>query len=134
MQPISSCFLIDDDLDDQEIFKLAISDIEYPIVCMFARDGAEALQKLESLTKLPSIVFLDINMPRMNGKIFLKLFKDDPRFMHIPVIIYSTYFNKRIEQEMIELGADGYIEKPPSVKDLTQKLQKIFIRMLPIHY
>ncbi|MNY70208.1 hypothetical protein D3C86_2082920 [compost metagenome] len=54
--------------------------------------------------------------------------------MHIPVIIYSTYFNKRIEQEMIELGADGYIEKPPSVKDLTQKLQKIFIRMLPIHY
>lgn len=127
------CFLIDDDLDDQEIFKLAISEIEYPVLCMFARDGAEALEKLESLDKLPSIVFLDINMPRMNGKIFLKLFKADSRFARVPVIIYSTYFNQQIELEMMELGADGYIEKPPSVKDLTQKLQMILSKMLFMH-
>lgn len=130
MQTPLSCFLIDDDPDDQEIFKLAISDIEYPVICLFAQDGAEALEKLESSDKLPAIVFLDLNMPRMNGKIFLKLFKEDPRFAQVPVVIYSTYFNKQIEQEMIELGADGYIEKPPSVKDLTQKLQAIFTKMV----
>ena len=65
MTDLKTCFLIDDDIDDQEIFGLAIKEIDYSIQCTFANDGAEALQKLSTtaLNFLPDYIFLDLNMP-----------------------------------------------------------------------
>lgn len=59
-----------------------------------ARNGTEALEILDNLVRLPDYVFLDINMPSMDGKACLKNLKRDHRVKSFPVIIYTTNTNK----------------------------------------
>src|SRR5882762_9611818 len=96
--------LIDDDTDDRELFSEALATVDPVIVCDQATDGAEALDRLRrSELCEPDIIFLDINMPVMNGWQFLTKLKSEEKYKHIPVIVYSTSSNqkdKRIADEM----------------------------------
>src|ERR1051325_7487517 len=86
-----TCVLIDDDADDQDVFLLALEAVDKSIRCHIANDGVEALQML-SVGKgfSPDYIFLDLNMPRMNGKQCLGQIKKIDCLRNIPVIIYST--------------------------------------------
>lgn len=101
---ILRCLLIDDDKDDQEIFKLALQDINERVVCLTADNGVEGLQILLSAIDLPHFIFLDLNMPQMNGKDCLAAIRRDPRLAEIPVIIYSTSSDPRDIFESKKLG------------------------------
>ena len=60
--------LVDDDIDDHEIFCMALENLENCYKCIFAKDGIEALEILKNEEIfIPDIIFLDLNMPRMNG-------------------------------------------------------------------
>lgn len=118
-----TCFLIDDDLDDQEIFMLALKDLDKPIDCVTAEDGAMALQILrDDPAFIPDYIFLDLNMPRMDGKQCLSEIKKDTRLRGIPVIIYSTSSDPRDIQETKQLGASDYIIKQTSIGALRKIL------------
>ena len=104
--------LIDDDPDDQEIFKEAVAVVAPEAHFMVARDGEEGLDLLHSLTLLPDFIFLDVNMPKMDGKEFLKRVKEDPALNEIPVVVYSTSKHKSELGEYFRLGAANYITKP----------------------
>ncbi len=74
------CFLIDDDDDDQEIFSLALSNIDDNIHCITANDGIDALVRLNKEdTFTPNFIFLDLNMVRMNGRECLSEIRKIPR-------------------------------------------------------
>lgn len=107
--------LADDDKEDQLILSDAFEQIGITNVVHFEDNGENALQHLEdcfAANVLPQLIILDLNMPRMNGTQTLRLVKQDDRFQHIPIIIYSTSLNNIERDECIRLGAHSYIIKP----------------------
>jgi CheY-like chemotaxis protein len=121
------CFLIDDDSDDQEIFSLALEKIDPTFTCIAANSGFEALQKLSDKTiSVPDYIFLDLNMPRMNGKECLKEIRKFDHLKKVPVVIYSTSSMKYDIAETTKLGATAFIVKPFSMADLIDELNRFF--------
>lgn len=120
--PPKILFLVDDDPDDHDIFQEALKVIDDSIVCYFAHDGKEAINKLQDALLLPDMLFLDLNMPVMNGKDCLKALKDHKDLKHIPVVIYSTASADKEKSTCIELGARDFISKPPQFNALVETL------------
>jgi CheY-like chemotaxis protein len=122
-----SCLLVDDDEDDREIFIIALNDLGPNIDCELACDGMDALEKLRSTDSLPDFIFIDLNMPRMNGKECISEIKKDNRLLGIPVIIYSTSSSPHDQQDARRLGAAYFFTKPPSISALSNALRDIFV-------
>ncbi|RYE25322.1 MAG: response regulator [Sphingobacteriales bacterium] len=117
--------LADDDIDDKDLFREALESIDSSITCHIADNGKEALSKLDSLQDVPQLIFLDINMPVMNGLQCLAKLQADERYNRIPVIVISTSSYQR-EMDMVKsLGAVCYFTKPHHFTELTQILQVI---------
>lgn len=126
MQNQKTVFLIDDDSDDQEIFSTALKRTEQPIDCVFANDGIQALEKINTETDfLPDFIFIDLNMPRMNGQECLSHIKKIERLKDVPVYMYSTTTDPSAMAANKELGAVDFIVKPSSIKELTELLSKL---------
>jgi CheY-like chemotaxis protein len=105
----------DDDIDDRELFGDALADVNNDISLDTAEDGIEALKKLQDDgAETPDLIFLDLNMPRMDGKQFLKKIKENNALSEIPVYIYSTSSNEEDRKETIAMGAAKFIVKPNS--------------------
>lgn len=106
------CFLIDDDADDQEIFLSVLEGITPSVQCVTASNGQEALKKLTAEKIKPDLIFLDLNMPLMNGRQFLKACHLLASCKEIPVIILTTSSDAKSREESLQLGARDYITKP----------------------
>ncbi|QSW89293.1 MULTISPECIES: response regulator [Flavobacterium] len=117
--------LADDDRDDTEMFCEALGEIDENIKCHCAENGSEALQILNTLDEAPSVIFLDLNMPIMNGWDCLKELKSDKRYKDVPVIMISTSSHKNDMDTASKLGAICYFVKPNNFKDLKQVLHSI---------
>jgi CheY-like chemotaxis protein len=116
---------IDDDLEDLEIFQDALAVIDPHIVLNTAKDGLEGLKILEELTVRPDLIFVDINMPRMNGKQFLIQLRKTLGLRTIPVIIYSTSSHKEEMDSFKKLGAHKFVIKPSDFENLKRLLRNI---------
>jgi CheY-like chemotaxis protein len=117
--------LIDDDDDDQEIFLAALDEINKSIKCTIAVNGKEALELLKSRKINPDIIFLDLNMPVMNGQQFLLEIKQDKKHKEIPVLILSTTSHKATIDLIMDMGAQQFFSKPDSFEDLIDILKSI---------
>lgn len=116
--------IVDDDAEDIELFGQAVNEVDPSITCVEAYNGLEALKVLKRNSFLPDFIFLDINMPLMNGRRCLEEIKKDDVYRSIPVIIYSTTSDERQIQECRELGAD-FLTKPDSFDVLITSLRQI---------
>jgi CheY-like chemotaxis protein len=105
-------FIADDDEDDQLLFREVIKELPYLVHLSTARDGEEALKLLESMPQLPDLMFLDLNMPMINGLECLSEIKRNPKLVHLPVIIFSTSSFPGNINKVYQLGAHLYIRKP----------------------
>lgn len=90
-----------------------------------AKNGEEALEKLEETNNLPDVILLDLNMPRMNGLEFLKILKADEVLKFIPAVILSTSSNHQDIMESYKTGIAGYIMKPLKYEDYTTKINSL---------
>lgn len=117
---------VDDDQEDREFFCDALREIDPTITCLIAGSGMEALALLENRSPLPDYIFLDINMPMMDGKQCLKALKSTPHLQSIPVIMYSTSTDTREIKECYKLGAEDFLIKPHSYDKLVNDLTSIF--------
>lgn len=115
---------VDDDLEDIEIFCEAVNAIDPTILCIVARSAEEALRILNSDIELPSYIFLDINMPKIDGNACLREIKKDDRLKRIPVIMYSTHNSQMNLQVYKELNT-GFLVKQNSFNALVQELKKL---------
>lgn len=121
--------LVDDDVEDRDIIRDALGDLGYHSVVHFEENGESAISYLESAYAsgtLPSMVILDLNMPRMNGTQTLRHLKTDERFRDIPVIIYSTSLNNIERDECLALGAHSYVIKPVSYRDTVATAKQFY--------
>ena len=122
-----TCFLIDDDEDDREIFIMALEGCNSAHRCVTATNGKDALQKLNAdPIGIPDFIFLDLNMPIMNGKQFLKERSEIAHIAAVPVIIYTTSSYEKDIQEAQQLGAAHFLIKPSSIAKLEKILSRLF--------
>jgi CheY-like chemotaxis protein len=122
-----TCFLIDDDHEEQEIFEYALKSVNPTVLIVTASNGIDALQKLVTEKDFnPDFIFLDLNMPRMDGKETLKELRKIDRLNLIPVVIYSTSGSERDIRETQALGANFYLEKQGNLTILKKRLADFF--------
>jgi len=113
MKDMQSIYLIDDDIDDVELFRDALEEVAPSVFFQYASDGHQAVQSLtEHKNSLPDLVFLDISMPVFNGLQCLASFKKDDQLRDLPVIMYSTSSQEREIRMASELGALAFVTKP----------------------
>jgi CheY-like chemotaxis protein len=121
-QPLH-CLLIDDDLDDCEIWSLIVQGINPAIKTDTITEPSEALNRLDHDGGwAPDVIFLDLNMPKMDGIDCLKRIREMDRHKQTPVIIYSTSTNPKDIENCERLGASDYLIKPASLAALRREL------------
>jgi CheY-like chemotaxis protein len=113
--------VVDDDQDDLEIFYEAIQSINSAINCLVADNGKAALDLLNQLIFLPQIIFLDYNMPQMNGQKCLNHIRNIERLKNIPVVMYSTSFSAQLGSELKQAGA-YLIQKQTEFKEVVKSI------------
>jgi CheY-like chemotaxis protein len=120
-------FLVDDDSDDREIFAEALGEVDGSLCLCSAIDGLDGLQKLTALsgTDVPKYIFLDLNMPRMNGLELLGELRKLDTYQQVPIIIYTTSGDARQQQQAMTLGASHYMVKPHHFNGLCSGLQDV---------
>ncbi len=119
----------DDDAEDRELMSEALAEVDPEISCVVASHGEDALEILEQSDSLPDFIFLDINMPVMDGKRCLQELKKDNRYRHIPVIIYSTTSDQDEIGEFYNLGASTVIRKHDNFQRMCSTLE-VFVRLV----
>jgi len=119
----------DDDVEDRMLFLEAFSQLEPTVSCITVCNGQQLLQRIKDANELPDLVFLDINMPIMDGRECLIELKRDQRLRTIPVVIYSTTSNKSEVEALLRLGATSFIQKAFSYSQLCADLRR-FIQSL----
>ena len=117
--------LVDDDTDDQLFFVDAVKEIQPTLECDIASNGLEALDHLDKLPPPPSIIFLDLNMPIMNGFECLAKLKEIKQYKEIPVVIFTTSNQPVDVERTISMGAKLFLTKPPDFEVLKDKLHDI---------
>jgi len=121
-----SFLLVDDDIDDIIIFQETLKKVDDKVGFFYVNNGKDAIDLLtENAPNLPSLIFLDINMPRMDGKECLKLLKQDDRLKHIPVLMYTTSSQSADIEDTMMHGAMAFITKPWGVNELKKLLSVI---------
>lgn len=110
--PDLNLLLADDDEDDCLFFQDALGELNHNARVTIVHNGVELMQYLQSVEVLPDALFLDLNMPCKNGFECFSDIKSDDRLSQLPVIIYSTSFDKEVVNSLRENGACHYIRKP----------------------
>ena len=121
------CFLIDDDEDDREIFSLALSAANSSSTYVTATNGEDALRILEDQPDyIPDFIFLDLNMPFMDGRSCLKELRKISKLRDVPVIMFTTSSYTKDIEDTLKLGASHYLIKPSSLNGLVEILISFF--------
>jgi len=123
--------LADDDFDDRFFFQRAVDTLPTPNQLKTVDDGADLMDYLDKtdIEKLPDILFLDLNMPKMNGMECLEQIKGNNKLKHIPVVIYSTALHEDVADLTYKNGAHYYVRKT-DVMQLQKVLNHIFILLV----
>jgi CheY-like chemotaxis protein len=117
--------LIDDDEEDQEIFLSVVTKLSPSVDCTCFNDATEALEQLSAESVTPDVIFLDLNMPMMDGQQFLSIIKQTRKLESIPVIIFTTSSDPNTIKNMKHLGAHDFITKPGSYQQLVALLEPL---------
>jgi CheY-like chemotaxis protein len=118
--------LIDDDPDDQLFFQDAIQLMHPDLACQLASSCQEAFRQLEN-PPLPAFIFMDLNMPVMNGFDCLLYLKNQELYREIPIIIFTTSKNLQDVSRTRELGASYFMTKPDDFNVLCKKLSRVIL-------
>jgi chemosensory pili system protein ChpA (sensor histidine kinase/response regulator) len=88
-----------------------------------AKDGVDAIEKLAE--RIPDVMLLDIEMPRMDGYELATHMRNDPRLKSVPIIMITSRTGDKHRQRAFEIGVDRYLGKPYQEADLMRNVQEI---------
>jgi CheY-like chemotaxis protein len=120
MVGVKRILLVEDDVDDQLFFRQILEEIISTPILEVASNGLSAMKLLLGAQQLPDLIFMDMNMPVMNGIDFLREISKHRPLRHIPVVVLST--SADYVEEAAALGARAYVQKPNSAKGFMQKI------------
>jgi CheY-like chemotaxis protein len=125
-----TCFLIDDDVDDQEIFCAVLEIVAPGCNCITAANGQVALDMLTAGNISPDIIFLDLNMPLMNGRQFLFEVNRTNIAAGIPIVVLTTSADVSTRTSVLESGAKDFITKPDRFSEWEKVLKPVISNYL----
>jgi CheY-like chemotaxis protein len=118
--------LVDDDRDDLDLLSECIREVDDTVDCICFTDPEEAINYFNSrISRVPTYIFLDVNMPKVTGELVLKELRSRGRFDPTIVIMYSTSMPLEATAEFIRLGADFALAKPNEYRIYFEDLRKI---------
>ena len=118
--------LVEDDNVDVMTVKRAFKDLNIKNQLIITPNGEEALEYLNNNDNTtPSIILLDLNMPKMNGLEFLRIIKTDENLKKIPVIVLTTSSQQEDIIESFNFGIAGYIVKSLDYTEFTEAIKTI---------
>lgn len=115
--------LLEDDIIEVMKFKRAMAKLGMDHELVEAKNGEEALEILKDHSILPDIVFLDLNMPKINGLEFLKIVKEDSILRFLPTVMLTTSSNRKDILACYDIGVAGYIIKPLKYEHYVTKIE-----------
>lgn len=121
MPKSGSIVIIEDDIDDQEVIKEVIKELNISNEVILFSSTSEAFQFLKTAIKQPFLIICDINLPVANGLDFKKQIDNDPQLKQksIPFIFFSTVANKQlVTKAYTEMTVQGFFEKPSNMEDI----------------
>lgn len=130
MEPLT-ILLVEDDPADQKLIKTSMKHQRIANELRIVNSGEEALDFLHHCGNYvkdahhPDLILLDLNMPGMGGKEFLKRVKDDESLHHIPVVILTTSDSEKDILDSYKLQASGYVNKPVTLDEFKKVMEKI---------
>lgn len=124
---MASILVVDDEEPIQELLKFNLEKEGYQV--LIASDGSEALTVLEE--KQPELLVLDIMLPGMSGLDVLNKLRKDPKFADLPVIMLTAKGEEIDKVLGLEIGADDYITKPFSPRELVARIRARLRRIKP---
>ena len=111
--------LADDDHDDRMFFKNAVEELSISVNLTLVENGRDLLKMLtDDNYVIPHCIFLDINMPVMNGIECLREIKCNEKLKYIPIIMFTTSYSVDLVNELYSHGVKYYIKKPNNFADL----------------
>jgi CheY-like chemotaxis protein len=114
MKPVE-VLLIEDNAGDTRLIGQILAECQLPVKLHVARDGEQALQMLAANNLKPSLIVLDLNLPKIGGIELLKRYKN----RDIPVVVFSSSGYTEEVEEALSLGACQYVQKPMDVQAFT---------------
>jgi CheY-like chemotaxis protein len=116
----------DDDEDDRFLTREALCEARQDTDVRCVEDGVELLRYLyRDDSPRPSLILLDLNMPRMNGHEALTRIKQDPELRSIPVVVYTTSKDEQDIAASYDRGANSYIAKPAGHQSISEIMKGI---------
>lgn len=128
-QPIH-ILMAEDDPEDQLLVQTAFDEARVVNDLDIVNNGEELLAFLRregkyAGKKLPDLILLDLNMPRMDGREALATIKQDPTLHRIPVVVLTTSAAEKDILESYDLGANSYVQKPVTFEKLVEVVEAI---------
>lgn len=122
--------MADDDEDDRLLARDAFEESASDVNLQFVEDGQELLEYLHghgvwANHPTPSLILLDLNMPRKDGREALAAIKDDPTLRRIPIVIVSTSKAEEDVTRSYELGVSSFISKPVTYESLVSMVEAL---------
>ena len=122
--------IVDDSVTIRRVMKNVLGRlIKGEMTIVEAGTGVEALEKLKEHGNDIALILLDVNMPEMNGDVFLEKMRADAQYNGIRVVMVTTEAEKRTVVRIMKIGANGYIVKPFTPQTMKRALQPILGRL-----
>lgn len=123
-----SILLVEDDPDHVDLTRIALQTARVPFGLEVVMDGTEALQFLHheapyEHARLPDLILLDLNLPKLDGREVLRTIKGDPDLRSIPVIVLTTSSDASDVASAYENHANSYITKPTDFDDFLHAIE-----------
>jgi CheY-like chemotaxis protein len=115
---------VDDDSDDRDMFCMAIGRIDQDIQCIQVESGEKAIELLLNSGLAPDFIFMDINMPRMNGYECVREIYQYPNLRNTTIVMFSSTFNPRDQVDFGVLGMK-FLTKTSSLTSLVGSIKKL---------
>lgn len=134
--------LIEDNPDDAELTRIAFAEAAIDSQLVVVGDGAEALDYLFAQGKyaardavdLPSIVLLDLNLPKLDGREVLQALRANPATRGLPVVVLTTSTEPFDVEASYALGVNSYIRKPVDFKKFVEVVKQIGLYWLVLNH
>jgi two-component system response regulator len=134
--------LVEDNPDDVELTRIAFTQAKIANKLVVARDGAEALDYLfargahadRDPTHLPSIVLLDLNLPKVDGREVLQAIRGNELTRSVPVVVLTTSIEPFDVEASYALGVNSYIQKPVDFEHFVWAVQQVGLYWLVLNH
>lgn len=117
--------IVEDERDIAELLRYNLQEAGFKTD--YVRNGADALQR--AVEKTPDLILLDLMLPEVDGMIVCRLLKNDPRTKNIPIVMVTAKTEEKDRVAGLELGADDYIIKPFSPREVVLRVSAVLRRI-----